>query len=105
MKDTLSSKIMYTFWTVTVVYRSSARKLENVDPLSSIDFRYDDEKKKSVKLGRHLGIIALLKTSGCQKCRSLTLSKHLFIRKLKKTILHGLSIPNPTFSEFAIFGK
>ncbi len=23
----------------------------------------------------------------------------------KKTILHGLSIPNPNFSEFAIFGK
>jgi hypothetical protein len=22
-----------------------------------------------------------------------------------KTILHGLSIPNPNFSEFAIFGK
>jgi hypothetical protein len=23
----------------------------------------------------------------------------------KKTILHGLSIPNPNFSEFALFGK
>jgi hypothetical protein len=27
------------------------------------------------------------------------------MRKLKKTILHGLSIPNPNLSEFAIFGK
>jgi hypothetical protein len=26
-------------------------------------------------------------------------------RKLKKTILHGFSIPNPNFSEFAFFGK
>jgi hypothetical protein len=25
--------------------------------------------------------------------------------KKKKTILHGLSIPNPNFSEFAFFGK
>jgi hypothetical protein len=29
----------------------------------------------------------------------------LFIRQLKKTALHGLSSPNPNFSEFAIFGK
>ncbi len=43
--------------------------------------------------------------SKIQKCRSLTLSKHLFIRKLKKTALHGLSSPNPNFSEFAFFGK
>jgi hypothetical protein len=35
----------------------------------------------------------------------ITLSKHLFIRKLKKTALHGLSSANPNFSEFAIFGK
>jgi hypothetical protein len=42
-----------------------------------------------------------------KKCRSLTLLKHLFIRKLKKkkSILHGLSIPNPNFSEFAYFGE
>jgi hypothetical protein len=44
-------------------------------------------------------------TPGFQKCRSLPLSKHLFIRKVKKTILHGLPIPNPNFSEFAIFDK
>jgi hypothetical protein len=54
-------------------------------------------------LGQHLGIIAWLKTPAFQKCRSSTLSKHLFIRKLKKTILHGLSNPNPNFSEFAFF--
>jgi hypothetical protein len=31
----------------------------------------------------------------------------LIIRKLKKkkTILHGLSIPNPNILEFAFFGK
>jgi hypothetical protein len=63
------------------------------------------KKKKTLELGRHLGIIAWLKAPGLQKCRSLTLSKHLFIRKLKKTILHGLSIPNPNFSKFAFFGK
>jgi hypothetical protein len=63
------------------------------------------KKKKTLELGRHLGIIVQLKTPGFQKCRSLTLSKHLFIRKLKKTIPHGLSIPNPNFSKFAFFGK
>ncbi len=26
-------------------------------------------------------------------------------QKKKKTILHGLLIPNPNFSEFAFFGK
>ncbi len=61
-------------------------------------------KKKTLELGRHRGIIAYLKTPRFQKSRSLTLSKHLFICKLKKTILHGLSRPNPNFSEFAIFG-
>ncbi len=61
--------------------------------------------KQILELGRHLGIIALLKASGFQKCRSLTLSKHLFVLKLKKTILHGLSMPKPNFSEFAFFGK
>jgi hypothetical protein len=30
---------------------------------------------------------------------------HPQIKKKKKTILHGLSIPNPNFSEFAFFGK
>jgi hypothetical protein len=48
-----------------------------------IDYRCDDE-KNTLEFGRHLGIIAQLKTPGFQKCRSLTLSKHLFIRKLKK---------------------
>jgi hypothetical protein len=43
-------------------------------------------------------------TPGFQKRRALTLSKHLFIGKLEKTILHGLSIPNPNFSEFTLFG-
>jgi hypothetical protein len=74
------------------------------NPIDNIDYRCDDE-KKNLELRRHLGIIVLLKTSGFQKCRSLTLSKHLFIHKLKKTILHGLSIPNPNFSEFAFCGK
>jgi hypothetical protein len=41
-----------------------------------------------------------------QKYGSLTLSKNLFILYLKKTALHGFSIPiNPNFSEFAIFGN
>jgi hypothetical protein len=61
--------------------------------------------EKIIELGRHLGTIAQLKTPGFQKCRPLTLSKHLFIHKLRKTILRGLSIPNPNFSEFALFGK
>ncbi len=65
-----------------------------------IDFRCDDE-NKTFELGQHLGIIAQLKTPGFQKCRPLTLSKHLFIRKLKKRF----SIPNPNFSEFSFFGK
>jgi uncharacterized protein (DUF1501 family) len=30
---------------------------------------------------------------------------HRQTRKGKKSILHGLSIPNPNFSEFAFFGK
>jgi hypothetical protein len=63
------------------------------------------KKKKTLELGRHRGIIAKLKTPGVQKWRSSTLSKHLFISKLKKTILHALSIPNLNFSEFAFFGK
>jgi hypothetical protein len=67
---------------------------------STIEYRCNDE-KKTLQLGRRLGIIALLKTRGFQKCLSLTLSKHLLTRKLKKTILHGLSIPNPNFSELA----
>jgi hypothetical protein len=62
-------------------------------------------KKKTLELGQHLGIIAYLKTPGFQKYWPLTLSKHLFICKLQKTILRGLSIPNPNFSEFAFFGK
>jgi hypothetical protein len=44
-------------------------------------------------------------TPGFQKCRPLTLSKHLFVHKLKKTILHELSIPNPNFSEFLYLGE
>jgi hypothetical protein len=56
--------------------------------------------KKTLELGRHLGIIPKLKTPGAQKGQSPTLSKHLFIHKLKKTTRHGLSIPNPNFSEF-----
>jgi hypothetical protein len=63
------------------------------------------KKKKTLEWGQHIGIIAKLKTPGFQKSRSLTLSKHLFIYKLKRTILHGLSIPNPKLSEFAFFGK
>jgi hypothetical protein len=77
----------------------------NVTPTAAIDYRCDDDKKKIPEVGRHLGIIAQLKTPGFQKCRSLTLSKHLIVRKLKKTILHELSIPNLNFSEFAFFGK
>ncbi len=68
-----------------------------------IDYRCDDE-SITLELGRHLGINAWLKTPGFQKCRPLTLSKHLFIRKLIKTILYGFSIPNPNFSEFFVFG-
>jgi hypothetical protein len=30
---------------------------------------------------------------------------HLLICKLKKNILHGLPIPKPNFSEFALFGE
>jgi hypothetical protein len=71
----------------------------------TIDYKCDDEKKKTFKLWRRRGIIAQLKTPGFKKCRTLTFSKHLFIRKLKKTILRGLSILNPNFSEFAFFGK
>ncbi len=53
-----------------------------------IDYRCDNEKKKT------------LAGNGW----SLILSKRLFIRKLKKkNILHGLSILNPNFSEFAFF--
>jgi hypothetical protein len=51
------------------------------------------------------GTTLWLMTPGFRKYRSLTLSKHLFIYKLIKTILHGLSIPNPNFSEFAFFGE
>jgi hypothetical protein len=70
----------------------------------SIDYRCA-MKKKTLQLGRYLGIIAQLKTPGFQKCRSLTLFRHLFIRKPKITILHGLSSPNPNFSEFAFLGN
>jgi hypothetical protein len=72
------------------------------DPCSTIDYRCDNE-KITLELGQHLGIVVYLKTPGFQKCWSLTLSKHLFIRKLKATISDGLSIPNPNFSEFAFF--
>jgi hypothetical protein len=73
--------------------------------MSGMDYRCDNEKKKkkTLEMGQHLGIIALLETPEFQKCRSLTLYKHLLIRKLIKTILLGLSIPNPNFSKFAFF--
>ncbi len=73
-------------------------------PITPIDYRCDNG-KKSLELGQHLGTIALLRTPGFEKCRRLTLSNHLFIRKLKKTTLHWLSIPNPNISEFTYFGK
>jgi hypothetical protein len=61
----------------------------------------DATMKNTLELGRYLVIFAYLKTPVFQKCWSLTLSKHLFIHKLKKkkkTTLHGLSIPNPNIS-------
>jgi hypothetical protein len=63
-------------------------------------------KKKNSRVGATSWYHCVAETPGFQKCRSLTLSKHLFIRKLKKTILHGLSSPNNrNFSKFAFFGK
>ncbi len=52
--------------------------------VQGIDYRFDDGKKKLLSWGNIFGSIAKLKTPGFQKCRSLTLSKHLLIRKLKK---------------------
>jgi hypothetical protein len=69
----------------------------------TIDYRC--EKKKLLSWDNILVSLRSWRLQGSEKCRSLTLSKHLFIRKLKKTILHRLSIPNPNFSEFAFFGK
>jgi hypothetical protein len=82
---------------------STHNEFHSYSPLP-IDYRCDNE-EKTLEMGQHLRIIAELKTPGFQKYLSLTLSKHLFIRKLKSTILHGLSIPNPNFSEFALFGE
>jgi hypothetical protein len=70
-----------------------------------IDYRCDDEKKKLLSWGDILVSLRSWRLQDSKKCRSLTLSKHLFVRKLKKTILHGLSIPNPNFLEFAFFGN
>jgi hypothetical protein len=68
----------------------------------NIDYRCDNEKgEKTLEFGRHLGIIEKLKTPGFEKFRPFTLSRHFFIHKLERTILHGLAIPNPNFSEFA----
>ncbi len=63
--------------------------------LYSIDYRCDDE-KNTLELGRHLGIIVYLRTPGFPNCRSLTVFKHLFICKLKKTILLDCQSPTPT---------
>ncbi len=51
-------------------------------------------KKKSWVVATSWYHCVQLKTPGFQKCRPLTLSKHLFIRKLRKTILH--QSPTPT---------
>jgi hypothetical protein len=44
-------------------------------------------------------------TPGFQECRSLTLTKHLVHPQAQKTILRGLSIPNPNLSGFVFFGN
>jgi hypothetical protein len=72
--------------------------------IGTIDYRCDDEKKKLLSWGDIMvSLRTWLMTPGFQKCRSLTLSKHLFIRKLEKTILHGLSIRNHNFSKNSPF--
>jgi hypothetical protein len=63
-------------------------------------------KKKTLELGRQLGIIALLKTPGFQKIPVINpLQALVHPQTQKETILHGLSIPNPNFSETAFSRK
>jgi hypothetical protein len=56
----------------------------------------------TMKKNSWLGTISLYhcvpKTPAFQESRSWNLSNHLFIRKLKESMLHGLSTANPNFS-------
>jgi hypothetical protein len=61
--------------------------------------------KKTVESVRHLGIITKLKTPGFQKKPVINPLRTLVHPQTQKTILHGLSIHNPNFSEFPFIGK
>jgi hypothetical protein len=67
-----------------------------------IDYRCDDEKKKLVSWG---DILVSLRAED-PKIPDMPfihpLQAHVYPHT-KKTILHGLSIPNPNFSELAFF--
>jgi hypothetical protein len=68
------------------------------------------KKEKKKKLLSWGDILASLRSGRLQDSKNAghqPSTKHLFIRKLKKkkTILHGLSLPNPNFSEFAFLGN
>jgi hypothetical protein len=62
--------------------------------------------KKKLELGQHLGIIAQLKTPGDQNpAHYPSPSTCLSANSKRKTILHGLSIPNPNSSKITFFGN
>jgi hypothetical protein len=69
------------------------RDLGVSEPVIAIDYSCDN-KKITLGLWRIIDIIAQLETSGSQKCLSLTLSKHLFVRKLKRIYIYPARIVN-----------
>jgi hypothetical protein len=57
--------------------------------------------EKPLKRGATSQHLRVAKDSRIPKILAITLKKHSFTPTLKRNTLHGLSITNPNFSEFA----
>jgi hypothetical protein len=70
-----------------------------------MDYRCDNEKKKNSRVGATSWYHCVADDSRITKMPVINpLQALVHPQTQKKTILHGLSIPNPNFSEFAFFG-
>jgi hypothetical protein len=87
--------MVLTYFLISTMYEVS----------STIDYRRDDRKKLSSWGDRYHGVAEDSRIPKLPVMNPLQALVHPQRRKLKKTILHGLSSPNPNFSEFAFFGK
>ncbi len=74
---------------------------DNIPNLTSLTVKHGG--KKIVLLGQHLGIITQLTTPGSWKYGSLTVKRHLFTSKLKKSLLHVN--PQPQLLKIRLFGR